>query len=65
MVIPQATTVAVPNPDGLTLEQATALLQSAGFQVVVARTGPKDRVWFYTPSGQQPPGTDIELFVGY
>ena len=31
-VVPQPTTVAVPDPDGLTLQQATTLLQSAGFR---------------------------------
>ncbi|MGH3152420.1 MAG: Stk1 family PASTA domain-containing Ser/Thr kinase [Streptosporangiaceae bacterium] len=65
VVIPQSTTVAVPNPDGLTVEQATALLQAAGFQVTVARTGPVDRVWYYSPSGQQPAGTMIDIFAGY
>ena len=64
-VVPQPTTVAVPDPDGLTLQQATALLQSAGFQVSVARTGPGNRVWYYTPSGQEPPGTTIDIFVGF
>ena len=64
-VVPQPTTVAVPDPDGLTQQQATALLQSAGFQVAVARTGPGNRVWYYTPSGQEPTGTTIDLFVGF
>ncbi len=64
-VVPQPTTVAVPDPDGLTLQQATTLLLSAGLQVSVARTGPGNRVWYYTPSGQQPAGTNIEIVVGF
>jgi hypothetical protein len=55
----------VPSPDGLTVQQATALLESAGFQVSVARTGPGNRVWFYSPSGQEPPGTTVTIFVGF
>ncbi len=31
----------------------------------MARTGPGNRVWYYTPSGQQPTGTTINLFVGF
>jgi serine/threonine-protein kinase len=64
-VVPQDTPTAVPSPDGLTVQQATALLESAGFQVSVARTGPGNRVWFYSPSGQEPPGTTVTIFVGF
>ena len=63
-VVPQNAQVDVPNPDGLTQDQATALLQSAGFQVIVEHVGPGNRVWTYSPSGPQPQGTTIAIFVG-
>jgi len=64
-VVPQNTPTMVPSLDGLTEQQATTLLESAGFQVSVARTGPGSRVWYYTPSGQEPPGTTVTIFVGF
>jgi eukaryotic-like serine/threonine-protein kinase len=64
-VIPQDTTTSIPNPEGLTEQQATTLLQSSGFQVSVTRTGPGNRVWYYSPFGQAAPGTTITIFVGF
>jgi len=64
-LVPQDTPTPIPSPDGLTAPQATALLESAGFQVTVTRTGPGNRVWYYSPSGQAPAGTTITVFVGF
>ncbi len=64
-LVPQDTPTPIPSPDGLTAQQATALLESAGFQVTVTRTGPGARVWYYSPSGQAPAGTTITIFVGF
>jgi serine/threonine-protein kinase len=64
-VVPQDTPTPIPSPDGLTAPQATALLESAGFQVTVTRTGPGNRVWYYSPSGQAPAGSTITIFVGF
>jgi beta-lactam-binding protein with PASTA domain/tRNA A-37 threonylcarbamoyl transferase component Bud32 len=64
-LVPQDTPTPIPSPDGLTAQQATALLESAGFQVTVTRTGPGTRVWYYSPSGQAPAGTNITIFVGF
>ena len=57
--------VAVPNPDGLSVEQATQELQGAGFQVQVNRYGPFDKVFAFSPVGQAPRGSTIVLDVGY
>jgi eukaryotic-like serine/threonine-protein kinase len=64
-LVPQDTPVPIPSPEGLTAPQATALLQSAGFQVSVTRTGPGNRVWYYSPTGDAPAGTTITIFVGF
>jgi beta-lactam-binding protein with PASTA domain len=55
--------VAVPDVQGMTLEQATSALQGAGFQVQVQQ-GFGDRVTGYSPTGQAPAGSTISLIVG-
>jgi beta-lactam-binding protein with PASTA domain/tRNA A-37 threonylcarbamoyl transferase component Bud32 len=57
--------VNVPYPIGMSTQQATQLLQAAGFQVQVNRYGPFDRVFDYAPVGQAPRGSTITLDVGY
>ena len=57
--------VAVPSPDGLSTQQATQLLQQAGFQVQVNTYGPIDKVFSYSPTGQAPRGSTITIDVGY
>jgi beta-lactam-binding protein with PASTA domain/predicted Ser/Thr protein kinase len=57
--------VNVPDPIGLNVNQATRLLQDAGFQVQVEQLGLfGDRVIDYSPVGQAPPGSTITLLVG-
>ena len=57
--------VNVPNPDGLSVQQATQELQAAGFQVQVNTYGPFDKVFDFSPAGQAPRGSTIVLDVGY
>jgi serine/threonine-protein kinase len=57
--------VNVPSPVGLSTQQATQLLQQAGFQVQVNTYGPFDKVFDYSPTGQAPRGSTITLDVGY
>jgi len=57
--------VAVPNPDGLSVQQATQELQAAGFQVQVNTYGPFDKVFAFSPANQAPRGSTIVLDVGY
>jgi len=57
--------VNVPSPDGMSTQQATQLLQQAGFQVQVNKYGPLDKVFDYSPTGQAPRGSTITLDVGY
>ncbi len=57
--------VPVPSPIGLSVEQATQLLQQAGFQVQVNRYGPLDKVFDFSPVSQAPRGSTITLDVGY
>ena len=57
--------VTVPYPIGMSVEQATQLLQSAGFQVQVNKYGPFDKVFDFSPVGQAPRGSTITLDVGY
>ena len=57
--------VAVPNVDGMTVDQATQTLQQAGFQVTVNQVGPPtQQVFHYSPGGQAPQGTTITIYVG-
>jgi len=55
----------VPDPDGMSVAQATQLLQLAGFQVQVNKYGPFDKVFDYSPVVQAPRGSTITLDVGY
>jgi len=57
--------VPVPSPVGMTVAQATQLLQAAGFQVKVNQYFPVDRVFAFSPSGQAPRGSTITLDVGF
>jgi serine/threonine-protein kinase len=57
--------VGVPNPIGMSVEQATQVLQGAGFQVQVNRYGPFDKVFDFSPVGQAPRGSTITLDAGY
>jgi eukaryotic-like serine/threonine-protein kinase len=57
--------VNVPDPIGMSAEQATAMLQQAGFQVQVNRYGPIDKVFDFAPVGQAPRGSTITLDVGF
>jgi beta-lactam-binding protein with PASTA domain len=55
--------VSVPDVTGMSLDQATATLQQAGFQVQVTQ-GFGNRVTAYTPTGQAPAGSTIDLVIG-
>ncbi len=57
--------VNVPNPIGLSVEQATQELQAAGFNVQVNRYGPFDKVFDFSPVVSAPRGSTIVLDVGY
>jgi beta-lactam-binding protein with PASTA domain len=57
--------VNVPDPNGMSVAQATQLLQQAGFQVQVNRYGPFDKVFDFSPVSQAPRGSTITLDVGY
>jgi serine/threonine-protein kinase len=58
--------VPVPNPIGMTVQDATRLLKSAGFQVVVHRfVFFSNKVFDFAPAGQAPPGSTITLDVGF
>ena len=57
--------VNVPNPTGLSVQQATQQLQAAGFQVQVNTYGFLDKVFDYSPAGQAPRGSTITLDVGF
>jgi eukaryotic-like serine/threonine-protein kinase len=57
--------VAVPDPIGMSVEQATQLLQAAGFQVNAHRYGPFDKVFDFAPVGQAPRGSTITLDTGF
>jgi beta-lactam-binding protein with PASTA domain/predicted Ser/Thr protein kinase len=57
--------VNVPSPIGMSVQQATQLLQQAGFQVQVNNYGPLGKVFDYSPVGQAPRGSTIVLDVGF
>jgi eukaryotic-like serine/threonine-protein kinase len=57
--------VGVPDVNGASVEQATQILQAAGFQVQVNRYGPFDKVFDYSPTTTAPRGSTIVLAVGY
>jgi eukaryotic-like serine/threonine-protein kinase len=56
--------VAIPNVDGMKVEQATQVLQKLGFSVTVNQVGPLDNVFNYSPNNQAPKGSTITLWVG-
>jgi serine/threonine-protein kinase len=56
--------VPVPDPTGLSVQDATQLLQNAGFQVKVNSFMSFGKVFAYSPVGQAPPGSTITLDVG-
>jgi len=57
--------VAVPSPIGMSVQDATQLLQNAGFQVKVNRFGFFNKVFAFSPVGQAPRGSTITLDVGF
>jgi eukaryotic-like serine/threonine-protein kinase len=57
--------VAVPNPIGMSVQDATQLLENAGFQVNVHRFGFFNKVFDFSPVGQAPRGSTITLDVGF
>ncbi|HYB89363.1 MAG TPA: PASTA domain-containing protein [Streptosporangiaceae bacterium] len=56
--------VAIPNVDGMKVEQATHVLEQLGFSVTVNQVGPVDNVFNYSPNTQAPKGATITLWVG-
>jgi eukaryotic-like serine/threonine-protein kinase len=64
VVSAQPAQVSVPDTDGMSVQQATQVLQAAGFQVQVSSFGGAGGTVFgYSPTGQAPPGTTIILEV--
>ena len=57
--------VNVPNVQGQSDQQAIAELQQAGFQVNVNQQGFGHRVFSYSPIGQAPRGSTINIFLGF
>ena len=57
--------VAVPDPIGMSVQDATQLLESAGFQVKVNKFGFFNKVFDFSPVGQAPKGSTITLDVGF
>jgi beta-lactam-binding protein with PASTA domain/serine/threonine protein kinase len=57
--------VPVPSPIGMTVGQATRLLQAAGFQVKVNRYFVGNKVFDFSPVDQAPRGSTITLDVGF
>src|SRR5947209_1629169 len=57
--------VAVPSPIGMSVKDATQLLENAGFQVKVNRFGFFDKVFDFFPVDQAPRGSTITLDVGF
>ena len=57
--------VNVPSPIGMTVQDATRLLEAAGFQVKVNRFGFFNKVFDFSPVGQAPRGSTITLDAGF
>ncbi len=57
--------VSVPDPIGMSMADATQLLQAAGFQVKVNRYFVGNKVFDFSPVGQAPRGSTITLDVGF
>jgi serine/threonine-protein kinase len=64
-VSPGPPQVAVPNVQGMNVNQAEKALTAAGFQVTVNQIGIGNRVVSYSPTGQAPQGSTITLTVGF
>jgi serine/threonine-protein kinase len=56
--------VAIPNVDGMSVDQATQTLEKLGFSVQVNQVGPLDNVFNYSPNTQAPKGSTITIWVG-
>ena len=57
--------VPVPDPRGMTVAEATRLLENAGFGVNVHRFFLSNKVFSYSPTGEAPRGSTITLDVGF
>jgi eukaryotic-like serine/threonine-protein kinase len=57
--------VAVPDPIGMSVQDATQLLENAGFQVKVNKFGFFNKVFNFSPVGQAPRGSTITLDAGF
>jgi serine/threonine-protein kinase len=59
--------VPIPNVQGLSVDQATAELQQAGFVVAVGNSGPfaGKNVQSFSPTGQAPKGSTITLTLNF
>jgi serine/threonine-protein kinase len=57
--------VAIPNIQGQNIDQATAALQGAGFQVEAHQIGPTQRVIFYRPTGTAAQGSTVKVYYGF
>ena len=57
--------IPVPYVIGDSVEQATQMLQAAGFQVQVNKYGPFDKVFDFSPTTTAPRGSTITLDVGF
>src|SRR5690349_12038904 len=57
--------VPVPDPIGMSVQDATRLMENAGFQVNVHRFGFFNKVFDFSPVGQAPRGSTITLDVGF
>jgi eukaryotic-like serine/threonine-protein kinase len=57
--------VAVPDPIGMSVQDATQLLESAGFQVKVNRFGFFNKVFDFSPVREAPRGSTITLDTGF
>ena len=57
--------VAVPNVDGMGINEARQELKQLGFDVTVNRFGPFNKVFDYSPHDQAPKGSTITLDAGF
>jgi eukaryotic-like serine/threonine-protein kinase len=55
----------VPDPIGMSVQDATRLLENAGFQVKVNKFGFFNKVFDYSPVDQAPRGSTITLDTGF
>ena len=56
--------VAIPNLNGMPVDQAVKTLKQLGFQVNVVQAGPLHTVFNYSPSGQAPQGSTVTVWAG-